>query len=77
MSKKGDGPVHEPTAEAAADEEMLLNPDEDVPSKSFTSELIRGRIQLEKVQAFAKALMNYLQLWDAPYVLLNGPTPYK
>ncbi len=62
QQKEAGGPLHEPIAEAAADEEMLLEPDEHVAGRSFTSELIRGRIQLEKVGASPEAHMNFPQL---------------
>ncbi|BDA47783.1 hypothetical protein COCOBI_11-0400 [Coccomyxa sp. Obi] len=56
--KDAHGPVHKPNAEAAADEEMLLKPDEHVAGRSFTSELIRGRIQLEKMMLEAQKMMD-------------------
>ncbi|CAL8469754.1 g9296 [Coccomyxa elongata] len=58
QQKEAGGPVHKPVAEAAADEEMLLEPDEHVAGRSFTSELIRGRIQLEKMMLETQKMMD-------------------
>ena len=60
--KQAGDQVHKPVGKAAADDAMLTEPEEDVASKSFMAELVRGKKQLEMVSITLLLLLLLLPL---------------